>query len=427
MLKYDGILLPSESFDDNPDENALLKKALLLFDRLYAIVPKSFHLKIENSIRLYLYRYHPKGLSSCDHSIAHCISERDPRSVERHERIISFLKDTEIFKKADILELVFPDENIKSSPVYWDTNRPAQEQWQTIKERFEEIKNELSVEEAQNHTPHLLYGNIMADLQDPHFRKIAYNNFPFKRVTMFKGQAEANWMYLIGNESGYPEDIPEDLHNDIFAMMISTPMWASLLINHTLISSFRKKATPICTNKTFQQLLNRKLTRCYDRIRDFKESEPHFINDLKTQYLALDVLPNFELKSYEDVLEMRFRLEDELLGFREHIGTLTNEIKSTPFNESFSKHLELVKRDKVIPSIKNLKRKMSELESNTFKLTMLSTGICVGFIIYPIVNPALMLLLGGGFSLPQILVNYKKKRSQLKENNGLSILLEFDK
>jgi len=409
MLGYDGILLPSESFDDNPDENALLKKALLLFDRLYAIIPKSFHLKIETSKRLYLHRYHPKGLSSFDHNLAEYISGKEPWTVKRHERIISFLKDTEIFKKADILQLVSPNENIKSSPVYWDTDRPAQEQWETIKERFEEIKNDLSIEEAQNHTPHLLYGNIMADLQDPHFRKIAYHNFPFKRVTMFKGQAEANWIALIGNESGYPEDIPEDLHGRIVAMMISTPMWASLLINHTLISSFRNQATPICTNKAFQQLLNRKLTRCYDRMRGFKESEPHFINDLKTQYLALDILPDFELKSYEDVMEMRFRLEDELIEFREHMGALANEIKSNPFNESFLNHLELMKRDKVIPSIKNLKRKMSELESNTFKLTMLSTGICIGLIINPIVHPALMLLLGGGFSLPQILVNYKKK------------------
>ena len=44
MIGFDGVLLPSETFENNHDEDALIKKSLLIFDKVFAIIPKSFDL-----------------------------------------------------------------------------------------------------------------------------------------------------------------------------------------------------------------------------------------------------------------------------------------------------------------------------------------------------------------------------------------------
>ena len=424
MSGFDGTLLPSETFGDN-DDDSIIKKSLLIFDKIHAIIPNSFDLTLKESVRRYKLKYAPEKLyPGCD-LIARPDQGRDPSIIQRHDRIVSFLKKTETLRNSGILKVLNPDENIKSQPYYWDSGSPAQYQWATIKKKFDDFSRNFTFNDIENYSPHLLYGNILSDLQDEQFRKIVYDNFSYKNVLMYKGQAEANWILLIGNESGFSEDIAEPVNGGPFGMKISSPFWASLILNHALISSFRHSTTPVCTKGVFQKLLNRKLERCYSIFRGLEDSTPHFKGDLKTQLLILEILPDLELSSFDDVLEIRARLKDEMIDFREKMKEISNVIKSNSYSDNFPKHIELLIRDKVNPSIINYKRKLHQLNLRAINSTVLATGLSIGLLIQPILNPAFAMITGA--SLPQTLQTYRKERNEVEEQNGLSFLLKINK
>ena len=148
MIGFDGVLLPSETFENNHDEDALIKKSLLIFDKVFAIIPKSFDLPLKDPVRYYKYRYHPEELIKSNHGcylISKYDPEKKPETIQRNERIISFLRKTEELRNNDILQILNPDDNIKSKPYYWNQDEPASFQWTLIKEKFEKIKKKYGV------------------------------------------------------------------------------------------------------------------------------------------------------------------------------------------------------------------------------------------------------------------------------------------
>jgi len=437
MLKFEGVFFPGETLDSDL-EDKILKKALLYFDKIYAIIPEVFNRKLMHIVNEYNYRYHPEKLDEFSTELVMSkhiiltewkskgrIDEVDESELARHERIINFLVKTELLREEGILDIINPDENIKSKPYYFDEDiEPTNF---SIGEKFENLSStEINFNNIINYTPHLLYGNILEDLRDKEFRKIVKTNFKFDKVLMYKGQAEINWLAeLCGSAEDTLEFIPEG-HLFGFCRKISSTMWASLIINHALISSFRKKAVPCCSNPILQNLLNRKIRRRYEKLFDLDMNIPNFKKDLSAFNLALVSLPNFELKSFEDIIEIRERLKDEMSEFRLKMCEFVDKIKTEPYSETFKNHLELIKRDNIQPIINNLHKKISSLNRKTIPRVLVATALNMFLCINPSLPPALAILACPDvFSLTTILNNYRKEYKDITEKNGLSYLIKI--
>jgi len=437
MLKFEGVFFPGETLDSDL-EDKILKKALLYFDKIYAIIPEVFNIKLANIVDEYDYQYHPEKLDEfsmrlvmAEHAILNKwkangreIGEIDKSELARHERIINFLVKTELLREEGILEIINPDENIKSKPYYFDEDiKPTDF---SIIEKFKNLSStEINFNNIINYMPHLLYGNILEDLRDKEFRKIVKTNFKFDKVLMYKGQAEHNWLEQLCSAEDTLEYIHE-AHLFGFCSKISSTMWASLIINHALISSFRKKAVPFCSNPILQNLMNRKIRRRYEKLFDLDMNIPNFKKDLSTFNLALVNLPNFELKSFEDIIEIRERLKDEMSEFRLKMCEFADKIKTEPYSETFINHLELIKRDNIQPTINNLHKKISSLNRKTIPRVLVATALNMFLCINPSLPPALAILACPDvFSLTTILNNYRKEYKDITEKNGLSYLIKI--
>jgi len=431
MPAFEGVFFPGESFDSDL-EDRILKRALIYFDKIYALVPEPFNSNLHLLEREYTYHYHPEQLDPREKSSTERVQDLPnfllKTRQERRTRIVNFLGRTELLRDQGILQILNPRENIVSKPFCWNAKvKPTP--WHSIKEEFDKLSaRKIGVGDINDHLAHFLYGNMLEDLRDKEFRRIVGRSFWFNRVPMYKGQAEANWIWAIGTQSGFRADIPKAIMKSLhpleaFACKISRQMWASLLINHALVSSFRKKAVPVCSHPTFQALMARKFERRYEKLADQEAEIPNFKKGLGTAQLALDNLPDFELASFEDVLEMRQRLEAEISEFRHTMADFAGRIKAEPYSEDFSKHLEIVKKDKVQPTLGNLRKKLVSLKLGAMVNTSIATALGIAYCIWPSLPPALSIVAGP--SLYSVLQDFRKEYKDIKEKNGLSLLMKI--
>ena len=331
MQNFEGIFFPGETLESDL-EDRILKKVLLYFDTTYVLIPELFNFRADDTLREYTHRFQPEKLDEFSRDLAIAkhtyVTDRkagkkevDKSAFEQHERIIQLLRKTESLREEGLLEIINPEENIKSIPYYWDEDAQPAEKFFSIKEKYHNLPAEITSRTITDYTPHLLFGNILEDLRDKEFRSIVRENFTFDTVTMYKGQAETNWFETLSGGEDVIELVPSDYFEFGFCSHISSTMWASLLINHTLISSLRKKAVPTCSHPTMQMLLNRKMNRLYEKLAAVDTDAFHGTKDLSPFNLVLENLPNFELKSFEDIIETREKLKDELSDFRQKMCT----------------------------------------------------------------------------------------------------------
>ena len=442
MLGFEGVFFPGESFDTDL-EDSILKKSLFYFDKIYALVPEPFNTNLQSFVREYKWRYYRQELNDFDkrlkmfqqlelERIQGTGLELPKGFLERQKRIINFLVKTESLREEGVLEIIDPRENIVSEPHYWDKDVEPISAWSCIKDKFESLSDrEIGFHDIVKYTPHFLYGSILDDLKDKNARRIIGRKFWFKRVPMYKGQAEANWMEAIGEQSGFRADIPKRLRgfNDMeaFQYSISPQMWASLLINHALISSFRKKAVPVCSNPTFQALMDRKIERCYKKFTNLDVQIPNFKKDLTTFRVALENLPDLELRSFEDVLEMRERLRDDISAFRQKMTEFAETVKAEPYSKGFENHVEIIKRDKIRPSVDDLRKKLSSVDLRTAVKIPIATAITLYLVVNPSLPPALAILACPDLlSLTKIFEDYRREYKQISEKNGFSLLIKIN-
>jgi len=412
MLGFQGVFFPGENLNSD-SEDRMLKKSLFYFDKIYAIIPEHFNGFIFYNCDLDA-RFFPVKLIQ--------FGNQD----NRYERITNFISATKPLIEQGFLELIRPDENIFSKPYYWGLGGPAI--W-CIKQKYEELRNtKIKLTDIVNYIPHFLYGNMIEDLKDAEFRDIVKQNFDFDKVDMFQGQAQQNWAATIGGDTGYPEDDIENIEAEpFFSYLISPPMWASLILNHALMSSFRRKAITVCANTVFQSLLNRKVERSYNKFSEIDKELPNFRKDFASFQLVIDNLPDFELKSFEDILEMRERLKDEMLEFRHKMNELVETITIEPYSETFANHLEIIKRGKIQPIISDMRKKLSYLDKKTIPKIISATALNLYLCINPSLPPALAILACPDIlSLTKIWQNYKKEYKEIMEKNGFSLLLKIE-
>jgi hypothetical protein len=205
-------------------------------------------------------------------------------------------------------------------------------------------------------------------------------------------------------------------------------MWAALLINHTLISSLRKKAVPTCSHPTMQRLLNRKMSRLHEKLAAVDTDTSHGTEDLAPFNLVLENLPNFALKSFEDLMETREKLKDELSEFRQNMCTLSAILQEEPYRKICTEHLDLLQMDTMQRALDNLRRKIASLNRKTIPKVVATTPLKLLLQVTPSLPPALALLAGTDISSPATILNaHEKGCTDLPEKNSLSYVITMGK
>jgi hypothetical protein len=445
-----GLYYPGESWDLDI-EDSMLKKCLLFFDKIYAIVPEVFSVdwkavQPEEELdpflmvsRSYRQVIAAKILRTVETSEIDSVSVQQVahlQETERHVRIIKFLDKVALLRKEGMLELVNPRENLLDPP-YWGP-KSGSFPWFDIDSSYRKIRRRsLSMEKLELHKPHVLYGSILSDLNDKGFRNLA-TKLGNKRVIVYKGQAEQNWLSLVGGSSHFEEDKWQQAPHigllcGSFSGTISTSMWAALVINHTLMTAHRYSLIPVTPSSPFWELLQHKVRRARGRSRGKQfdkwfSGHPEYKADFCTFSLATCILPNFELLSFEDVLDLRASLKDELAAFRHKMSILVEYITTEPWEPNFLSEVQYTVKRHIEPVVEDLRRK-AQASPNEIVLRALGNAqptvlpILAG--IWAGMPPLLLMAVAAGLvSMKTAIENYLERKKVL-QSNGLTLLLQL--
>ncbi len=208
-------------------------------------------------------------------------------------------------------------------------------------------------------------------------------------------------------------------------------MWAAFVINHVLTTARRHDLIPITPNVVFYELLQLKL-KYLDTLKVQKENEVLYFNhpEYKANFssfsLAMCLLPDFEMSSFDDVLEIRNALKDELVAFRHEIFSLGEFIKVSTWSEEFLPQINYIKEHKIEPVINDLQNKLKNnkrrivrdaLKMSTSSGLSLVAGIWSGM---PII---LVMAVAAGLITLGTALQYHFEREKIYQSNSLSFLL----
>lgn len=449
MSIFAGLYYPGESWDLEV-EDSMLKKCLLFFDKVYAIVPEIFsvdwqdvqpHEELDPSLRdLMPFKLETelKMIESIEEGKTRFSPEQQEASLhelDRHVRITKFMDKIAILRKEGGIELVNPRENLLDPP-YWGTNSKPYP-WMEITSDYQTVFEQgLQLDNLEDHKPHILYGSILSDLKDEHFRNLA-GKLGNERIIVYKGQAEQNWLFQLGMSSGFPEDewqdFPSLVHYFGFPGTVSTVMWAALVVNHTLLTAHRYNLVPVTPSGLFWKLLQSKLWRMRtlteaDQLKERFFDHPEYKAGFSGFSLAALTLPNLELMSFEDVLDLRATLRDELIAFRYEMSTLAEHIREEPWHPNFLNELEYTVKNRIKPAIDNLQRKLNAstkevvlraLKTATPTVLPVYVGIWAGM------PPLLVMAIAAGLVSLETALEYHFKQKKTLQSNGLSLLLRL--
>jgi hypothetical protein len=442
MANFSGLYYPGESW--NLDlEDSTLKKCLIFFDKIYAIVPEVFSVDWKtvqpreelDPFLLNARRGKEKILLKSKEFLAEQLVP-DLSEIERHDRIERFLHKVALLRSEGILEFVNPRENFLDPP-YWN-GKSGPYPWPELGNRYQKaLQQGLSLEELEVHKPHVLYGSILCDLKNEDFRRVAAN-LGTNRVVLYKGQAEKNWLYMLGKASGFAEDewqpVPKiGMLCGSFVGTVSTPMWAAFVVNHALLTAHKHNLIPVTPSDIFQELLQSKLghLRTLTHSEQFDESylgHPEYKAGFSGFSLAVCALPNLNLMSFEDVLDLRTEMKDELIAFRHEIFAFTEHIKSEPWTPSFQKEVEYTANHRIESVVSDLRRKLESSQKDVIARAMKNVTPKVLPVLGSIwagIPLMLVMAVTAGLVSIETALNYYFERKKILQSNGLSLLIRL--
>ncbi|MBC8877212.1 MAG: hypothetical protein H8E44_47900, partial [Planctomycetes bacterium] len=111
------------------------------------------------------------------------------------------------------------------------------------------------------------------------------------------------------------------------------------------------------------------------------------VEDAKKHALAVrlleEKLPYLATQSFEDILDLRTKLEEELLHFKDEVRKLSAQVATTIWDDRFQKDLETLVSENVRPTVNDLRRKLRLSRDKTIKTALanarsLKTGVTLG-------------------------------------------------
>lgn len=211
-------------------------------------------------------------------------------------------------------------------------------------------------------------------------------------------------------------------------LRVSPELGASILLNHAIYHSHSFNLIPFTDLELFEELLLDKFRRSVTELRQNKEL------DLSRELVARRVLeihlPRFEMFSFDDVLETKEKLHDELMHFQAEMAKFAAQVSVTPFDQSYEREIQRVIAKDIEPAIADLEAKQKAIDRKF--LSKLIRGARAGAV--PIVATLFagmplpfVLALSAGVITLEALWETRTERKELLEQNGLSFLLSVSK
>jgi hypothetical protein len=206
----------------------------------------------------------------------------------------------------------------------------------------------------------------------------------------------------------------------------------STLLNHTLRHCSRLGLSPVTQKSAYQNFLFTKLSR-----QQSKEALAHYADrqGIAASSLALRTLknhvPNIEAASYDDILEFRDKLRDDLAEFRGAMRSLSWAIDLNDRLDRLDQQIQKVVEADVEPRIAALKKKLATSKDRFVHRLVrnVKTGTVplVATLWAGLPVPYLLAISAGVVTL-EALLETKIDIDQAKNDvNGLSFLLECEK
>lgn len=452
MSGFSGLYYPGESWDLEV-EDSMLKKCLLFFDRIYAIVPEVFSVDWQDvqpydelatflrDVRRFSIDRERKVRAAIEAGNIQLSSRQKKASLHelaRHARITRFMDKIALLRKEGLVELVNPRENLLDPP-YWCPKEKDPYPWMHINADYEAtVKQGVELEHIEDYKPHILYGSILSDLRDKQFRKVA-DKLGSDRVIVYKGQAEQNWLAALGGVSGFSKDEWQHFPSLVcyfgFSGTVSTAMWAALVVNHALLTAHKYELIPATPNPIFYELSQSKLRRLRvlsqgPQFRQRYPCHPEYEAGFSGFTLAACTLPNLEIKSFEDVLELRLALHDELIAFREQMVSFAERVRVESWEPHFQSEIEYVVKHRIQPAVNDLQRKLEGTSKDVSLQAMKNvasapTGLSILATIWAGMPPLIVMAVTAGLVSVETALGYHFERRKILQNNGLSLLLRL--
>lgn len=225
--------------------------------------------------------------------------------------------------------------------------------------------------------------------------------------------------------------------NDIFAQAQGMPSWffkdslESLKSQLSLVAlySLIRGEVPITDDdrvrRLFADIMGAK------QAKEFKlqgSRSRHHASDALATTVMREFLPDFEFQTYDDVLEARDRLADELLAFRSYMIDLSTRISAEPHTAAFTKEIQRISSTTVRHAVNDLKKKVGSSRHKFFlsiaKNILTAAPFSLATIVYPSSPPLLLWAAAAGFLTAFEISKFRVDESKI---NDVSFILSAQK
>lgn len=197
-----------------------------------------------------------------------------------------------------------------------------------------------------------------------------------------------------------------------------------------LEASSRDGSIPFTDNDSYHDFLTRNYT---PRLRGNAQGTNGLLPRLRSTAsdLAVNILnshlPDFECKSYEDILELRFLLDDAMQRFRSEMVRFAAKIRKSPWDDGYSEEMQRLVITDIEPAIAQLNR---DAESIKYRKTSNWIKAALSLKPLPILGTAFigvpveyaLAIAAGAITLDTL---FESRRITKEMNaNGLSLLLK---
>lgn len=193
--------------------------------------------------------------------------------------------------------------------------------------------------------------SINDDLNDENFKTLKHD----KKWLLFPEKVAP----ILDN---FREKITWHGHDD---MLVDADLGESILLNHAIFASMDKKLTPFTDELEHSRLLNHKMQRNFELMKDYLFEEG-YIDDIKQNLLAKKVLEinlsGVEGVSYSDILDFRDDNKKELKSFRIEMGRISTSISSKPWTSEFDSEVAQKIKSEIEPKVQDLENQSSEFK-----------------------------------------------------------------
>lgn len=400
---FHAMFYPNAMLDDS-----VLKLALVYFDKVYILFPdetavspsgrpQKSHKPIHPSTSIEYFHGDLLG----DETAVEFFPGLDAVDMDvsaEWNRLQTFYNQTEILRREGILNFLSPQVNVR--------------------ERFfDVVQDDLSDKEfvdavSRMRLPFMYLGGSKLP-QDHSSIMEAYRSSEFSAAA--RGLLSSDWRF----GTSY-----------LFGLFKLPPVLGmSILLNHALLCCAKYDLTPMTDKTDYEHLFLRKLHRSLGRpiSQDYSRAKR-----IASGLMALQVLhravPLLQLADYEDVLECRHRLEDELERFRSAMDRFVASVHLAGSPLDLHGETEKVIDTQIIPAISDMENKLRVSKGKFFQ--RLIRGAKVGVV--PIVATALvgvpipyLLAISAGVVTLEAVLETKSEQDEIRgQTNGLSFVLD---